>query len=805
MTGIAEMLGSSLAAPSFGASFVAVMFVKATVVLAAGCVVALLARKVDAAMRHGVWALTIAGALGIPLGTIATPAWRVPVLPPASGAARGMEVSTLPSATTNARSPDQSNATDISSSAPRGTAGLVAGEAASGSVSIIRLPGMFAVVLPFIWAAGAFAVLLWMVIGRLALRSVARRAVTIASPALQAVLNKERRRAGVANPVALLSSESVSTPLTWGIRSPVIVLPAESAKWSDEHSAVVLRHELAHIARGDTLFQMLGVVAIAFYWFNPLAWIAVRGLRAEQERACDDRVLISGTPPVEYAAHLLEVARSARALGPQGFFSLAMARPSQLEGRLLAVLNAPRHRSRVSPATKRIALAAAALSFVALSAFTPISRQAALPKAVVPTIIATQFVPLASPIAAEKKAEWAPATPKAALDSTILKWIDASAGGTLELELETGAGLTITGWDEQRIEVRGTLAGRDWRDSEVSLDRTSTGARLAARHRGYSRDQSTSHHFDIRLPRRYNLRVSSAGGGISITGVDGNFIGHTGGGAIRIERANGRAELTTGGGSIRVTDSNLSGEVNTGGGTVLIQNVNGGLTGHSGSTGTVYANSNGTSTSTSIGGGIRRGNIMDDEGSVTISSGANVTINERTGEIRDPTGKVIFRKSGGRITVGEAMNGADVRTGGGSVTIGRSAGDVIAHTGGGDVSIGPLAGSAEAHTGAGDVTLAFTGIRTPSADVTSGNGRVVITLPADFSGTLDLETAYTDNLGHRTAIRSDWPLTIRESSQWSDRSGTPRKYVRARQTIGRGGGVITVQTVNGDVVIRRGP
>lgn len=220
----------------------------------------------------------------------------------------------------------------------------------------------------------------------------------------------------------------------------------------------------------------------------------------------------------------------------------------------------------------------------------------------------------------------------------------------------------------------------------------------------------------------------------------------------------------------------------------------------------MYANSNGNSVSTSVsvGGGRRYGNVRDDDGSVTIGSGANVTIDEHTGEIRDQSGKVIFRKAGGRVNIATAMNGADVRTGGGSVTIGRSAGDVIAHTGGGDVTIGPLAGSAEAHTGAGDVTLDFRGIRAPSADVTSGNGRVVITLPAVFSGTLDLETAYTDNLGHRTAIRSDWPLAISETPNWDGRNGTPRRYVRARQTIGRGGGVITVQTVNGDIVILRG-
>ena len=189
---------------------------------------------------------------------------------------------------------------------------------------------------------------------------------------------------------------------------------------------------------------------------------------------------------------------------------------------------------------------------------------------------------------------------------------------------------------------------------------------------------------------------------------------------------------------------------------------------------------------------------------MTIKGGSNVTINERTGEIRDPSGRVIYRKSGGSVNVSEAMNGADIRTGGGSVTIGRAAGDVVARTGGGDITIGPIAGSAGAHTGAGDVRIDFNGVRSPNANVTSGNGRVVITLPDDFNGTLDLETAYTDNLGHRTTIRSDWPLSIDETSTWDDRNGTPRRYVRARQTIGRGGSVISVRTVNGDVVIQRG-
>jgi len=90
-----------------------------------------------------------------------------------------------------------------------------------------------------------------------------------------------------------------------------------------------------------------------------------------------------------------------------------------------------------------------------------------------------------------------------------------------------------------------------------------------------------------------------------------------------------------------------------------------------------------------------------------------------------------------------------------------------------------------------------------SVDVTSGKGQVVLDLPRDLDATLELETAYTDNLGHKTSIVSDWPLQSTETDNWDRSEGTPRRYVRARQTIGRGGSTIRVRTVNGNVVVHR--
>jgi beta-lactamase regulating signal transducer with metallopeptidase domain len=686
--------------------------------------------------------------------------------------------------------------------------------------------------IPLVWLSGVASNILWMLAGRIALRRLARRAKVIGAPEWKRVLEGERLRAGVTNPVALLSSDAVTTPLTWGIRAPVILLPAECADWPHDHRAVVLRHEMAHIARGDTLTQMLGAVTCAIYWFHPLSWVAARGMRAEQERACDDRVLSSGTPAVEYASHLLEVARTARALGPQGFVSLAMARPSQLEGRLVAVLNASRRGGRVSSATKAAALASTGIAFVALSAFTPISRVTVLQRAVVPTILATQFGLPKSPISItnEPTITSAAVAAKQHADSTFEKSVGARPGGNLELDLETGSSLTIKGWDQPQVRVRGRLGGRDWRDTEVTLEQRGSGARLRSKFWGRSENHSTNHHFDIWVPRRFSISLESAGGSVVINDVDGDFTGTTGGGEIRIENAKGRAELTTGGGNIRVYGSDLSGSVTTGGGTVLIQGGSGNLKGHSGSGPIVYGESGGTINSgsgVSIGIGKSRGrstsvNInSDDDNSVTVGSGGSVTINDRTGEVRDASGRIIYRKSGGGVTVNDAMNGADIRTGGGQVNIGRSAGgvtiqtgggdinvgtssgDVRVTTGGGDITLGPVSGDAQASTGKGDVTITLSGSSGHTVRVGSGTGRVVLIVPENLSAELDLETAYTENFGRRTRIQSDWSLPITETSEWDDSQGTPRRYVRARQSIGGGGSLIRVRTVNGDIVLRR--
>ena len=336
---------------------------KSAVVLGAAAMLTVIMRNASAARRHLVWSAAVVAVLALPVASLVAPAWGV--LPTWT---RGADIEP-------ARAADPESQAVADMGVERGAVEPAAGsplpsmERPRAAVAGWEPGGLI-----ILWLAGAASVLSFMLLGRLRLRWLTRSARPVQAGRVYDVARDLTARQHAH--VKLLQSDGPAMPMTWGIRRPVLLLPASAAGWSDQRLRAVLQHELAHVRRRDPLWQLLADMVSALHWFNPLAWYAGHRLRVEREHACDDAVLSAGSRASDYASELLEIARSMRAARATSLAAIAMARPRQLEGRLLAVLDTARNRRDVKRSW--LAWAAVALAIWPLAAAAP-SRAAALP------------------------------------------------------------------------------------------------------------------------------------------------------------------------------------------------------------------------------------------------------------------------------------------------------------------------------------------------------------------------------------------------------------------------------------------
>ena len=190
--------------------------------------------------------------------------------------------------------------------------------------------------------------------------------------------HNHQQAAGIRREVELLTSPRSQDPADIRHPAPVVVLPVDAMEWDTYRRQAVLLHELAHISRWDALAQKrLDHVACTVYWFNPLVWFAARSARYERELACDDFVLSMGAPASGYANELLTMVSGLQKRDSYAV-ALAMARRSQFEGRLLALLDPKQERKGM---TARFAIVAGALALVLALPLAALQQQEAVPPA----------------------------------------------------------------------------------------------------------------------------------------------------------------------------------------------------------------------------------------------------------------------------------------------------------------------------------------------------------------------------------------------------------------------------------------
>jgi beta-lactamase regulating signal transducer with metallopeptidase domain len=121
-------------------------------------------------------------------------------------------------------------------------------------------------------------------------------------------LARAQKRMGFKHGTALLTSNALASPISWGLMRPVILLNTRAVEASGEAEAIIA-HELAHVARMDWAKLLLARVATALFWFNPLVWVLAREAHQLREETADDAVLAADIPDTDYAQLLVGVAR----------------------------------------------------------------------------------------------------------------------------------------------------------------------------------------------------------------------------------------------------------------------------------------------------------------------------------------------------------------------------------------------------------------------------------------------------------------------------------------------------------------
>lgn len=174
--------------------------------------------------------------------------------------------------------------------APGGGSGAAAG--AGGVSGAVRL-------LFVLWALGCGGVLLWRVWGHLRYRRGLLRWAAPPVPEQRALLAREAARMGLTRRIETLRLvQSAEGPLLLGLWRPVLALPplgGPDAAARDD-LALVLRHELGHLARRDLAVKALLTLGCALHWANPIVWWMARRASAEMELACDDLATQNASP-----------------------------------------------------------------------------------------------------------------------------------------------------------------------------------------------------------------------------------------------------------------------------------------------------------------------------------------------------------------------------------------------------------------------------------------------------------------------------------------------------------------------------
>lgn len=340
-------------------------------------------------------------------------------------------------------------------------------------------------------------------------------------------------------------------------------------------------------------------------------------------------------------------------------------------------------------------------------------------------------------------------------------------GKEISINLTSGGSVKVIGWDKEKVHVSIDGPGRRSEETMIQFHERKSGLDIES---SISGSMSGDFRLTIEVPSETDLEIETMGGDLEISGVNGEFSGKTMGGDLNLSDLKGSIQLTTMGGDITLSDSELDGSLKTMGGELFFKNVGGGVR------------------ASTMGGDI------DLRGS--YASGGKVAGDDLN-----------ISTMGGDISIDEAQGGIGVQTMGGDIHIKKANDFVKAKTMGGEIQLDEINGGISASTMGGDITAVMTGDAEKGdreVRLSSMGGEITLTLPSNISADFDIRLTYTKNSSRDFKIRSDFDLKIEESPEWIYDHGTPRKIITARGSTKDGQHRVHIDTINGNITIKKG-
>ena len=160
-------------------------------------------------------------------------------------------------------------------------------------------------VMPMVWLVGVSLMTAYFTVSYVR----ARRRFRCSSPDNTSAVRRWLAGQSLHRPLEVRQSALVSSPLTYGVLRPVILLPEDMERGDETALTYILTHEYIHIRRFDSVAKLVFAAVLCVHWFNPLAWVMYVLANRDLELSCDEWVMdtLGGREKASYALTLINM------------------------------------------------------------------------------------------------------------------------------------------------------------------------------------------------------------------------------------------------------------------------------------------------------------------------------------------------------------------------------------------------------------------------------------------------------------------------------------------------------------------